>query len=125
MIRPSEHLLDGSELILSEHVFIEKVRRELDRYLSYILGSATSLLPDMLKIFTADENEFIIPYLLHTVADNPADSFAVLYEVEFKLFMLMKRIRELSLVTLDDMKTVPFGKLSDFSENFAHIFNFL
>ena len=78
-----------------------------------------------LPVLKTYEHKFVVIDFLHAVADYPADSFSILYEIEFELFMLMKRVGKLRLVTLDDMQTVPLGKLCDFCENLAHDCNFL
>ena len=101
-----KHPLYGSKLILGEQVSGKHILRELDGDLPYILGPAIAPLSHMRKVLAADKNQFVITDIFDTVPDDPAYTATVLDEVQLKLLVLVQRICEFSLMTLDDMKTI-------------------
>jgi hypothetical protein len=60
----------------------------------------------VLQVLTTDQDQLIITDFFHTVAHYPSYSFSMLDKVKFKLLVLVQRICEFSLMTLDDMKTI-------------------
>lgn len=104
MICALEHPPDAGKLILCEKFAAEDISGELDSDLPYVLRLATALLPYVLQCLTAYQNQFIITDFLHAVPHNTTDPSAVLYEIQFELLMLMQRVCELRLVTLDIWK---------------------
>lgn len=105
-----EHFFDGGKLLFLDEVSVKQVCREMNGYLPYILGSAISLLPDVLDVFS-DERQFIVRDFLTAVSDNSAYSLPVLDEVEFYGFVAVLRVGELSFVALYYPKAVLCGKL--------------
>ena len=88
--------------------------------LPYVLGLAAALLPDMLKILTAQKDKLIIPYRLDTVTHDPAHPGTSFYEVQLELLMLMERICKLGLMTFHNIEAVLFGQTRDFGKSLAH-----
>lgn len=105
-----KHFFDGGKLLFLDEVSVKQVCREMNGYLPYILGSAISLLPDVLDVFS-DERQFIVRDFLTAVSDNSAYSLPVLDEVEFYGFVAVLRVGELSFVALYYPKAVLCGKL--------------
>ena len=108
MSGPSEHTLYRSELILGKKLVSEYVPGKLYGDLPYILGFAGSLLPDMLKIFSTYQNQFIITDFLHAIPYYSPDSLSPFYEVQLELPVTMERICEFRLVALYNVEAVLF-----------------
>lgn len=123
MLGPAEHPPDGSELVSGKELSGKYLMGELDGDLTDVLGYASSLFPDMLQIFPADQNKLIISNFLNTVTYDSADSGPVLDKIQFEFLVLVQRIGEFRLVTLHDMETILFGQQRYFGKDAAHYYN--
>ena len=105
----AEHLLDGCELVAHQEVLGKQARRELDRDLADVGGVALALLPDVLQVLSADQDEVVGVDGLDVVPDDALGAGGVLYEIEFEIPVAVQRIVEFSLVPFDDEQAVLLG----------------
>ena len=120
VLRLLQHLADGGELVLGELLRRKHVPRELDRDLPDVLGLALPLLPGVLQVGPADEDEVVVPDRLHAVAHDAAHSGAPLDEVQLELLVLVHRIGEFGLVPLHDVEEVLLRQRGDLFQYVAH-----
>ena len=120
VLRLLQHPPDGGELVLLQLLRREHVARELDRDLADVLGLAVPLLPGVLQVVTAHEDEVVVPDRLHAVAHDAAHPGAALDEVQLELLVLVHRIGEFGLVPLHDVEEVLLRQRSNLVQYVAH-----
>ena len=120
VLRLLEHLADGRELVLGKLLRGEHIPRELDGDLPDVPGAALPLLPRVLQVVPADEDEVVLPDRLHAVAHDAPHPGAALDEVQLVLLVLVHRIGEFGLVALHDVEEILLRQRGYFVQDVTH-----
>ena len=60
-----------------------------------------------------------LPFL-YVIADDTSGTLTVFLKSEFQFFVLVQRIVERILITIDEIETILFFEWRDFSDNLVH-----